>query len=187
MGQIKHIVIEGVDRLGKDSLIDGIQQKLGYFLTLHYQKPLKLDVYAGFTDPLRHYQEMSFHTMFNILNGNDRVILNRAHLGEVVYAPRYRGYDGSYVFHLEELFAKTTSHYREQSLLVLLTTSNFGFIQDDGMSFDFSKKEEEQADFIAAFDKSMFTNKILIDVAAKDGGYRPKEDILQEVLNAYSK
>lgn len=187
MANIKHIVIEGCDRLGKDSLIEGIQNKLGYFLTLHYQKPMKLEAYAGFNDALRHYQEMSFHTMFNVLDGYDRVILNRAHLGEVVYAPRYRGYDGSYVFHLEELFAATTSRYNDQSLLVLLTTSNFGFIQDDGMSFDFSKKEEEQSDFIKAFDKSIFKNKLLIDVASKDGGYRPKEDILQEVLNAYSK
>jgi len=38
-----------------------------------------------------------------IKNKDDRVLFfNRAHLGEVVYGPLYRGYSGDFVFDLEE-------------------------------------------------------------------------------------
>jgi uncharacterized protein related to proFAR isomerase len=70
----------------------------------------------------------------------------------------------------------------ENTLLVLLTTSDWSFIQDDGESFDFSKKEEEQADFVKAFNKSSLPNKLLIDVS-ENGTYKPASHILHEVLN----
>lgn len=194
----KHILIEGVDRLGKDSLIAGLQQRLGYFLNIHYQKPELLEKYlntrksiAHLTEKqakclaLRDYQEHSFVNMFQLLSGTSRTIMNRAHLGEAVYSQRYREYDGNYVFEIEQAFIESGSMFRENSVLVLLTTSDFSFIQDDGLSFDFTKKEEEQADFIKAFNRSAFTNKLLIDVSNGNGGYRPMEEIQDEVVEAF--
>jgi hypothetical protein len=198
MSAKKHILIEGVDRLGKDSLIEGLQDRLGYFLNIHYEKPKALEKYVAARKAqahltteqvkslaLRDYQEASFINMLNLLSGNCRTILNRAHLGEYVYSPRYRGYDGSYVFELEQAFIESSSKFREKSLLVLLTTSDFSFIQDDGLSFDFAKKEEEQTDFIDAFNRSAFTNKLLIDVSNGKGGYRPYEEILEQVVEVF--
>jgi hypothetical protein len=88
----------------------------------------------------------------------------------------YRKYSGDYVYDLEKW--TNTSKAR----LILLTTSDFSFIQDDGLSLDFSKKEEEQAKFLAAFKRSNIEDKVLIDISNGQGGYRSAESILAEVL-----
>ncbi len=108
MTTLNKFLIEGLDRLGKDTLIEGIQNRLGYHQVLHYSKPLELDCYLR--DPSfsaqRHYQEASFRTMFHLLRDahDANIICNRAHLGECVYAPLYRGYSGEYVFDIERDF-----------------------------------------------------------------------------------
>jgi hypothetical protein len=186
------IIIEGVDRLGKDTLISGIKDKLGFFQVIHYQKPELLYPYhmgnptmvifdsAGLKrEALKQYQIQSFRTMFKLLNSGAPLILNRAHLGETVYAPRYRGYSGEYVFDIESVHGERAL---KTTLLVLLVTSDFSFIADDGGSFDFKAKEAEQDDFIRAFDQSAFNNKLMIDVASKNG-FRSKEDIVQQVIS----
>lgn len=173
---ISHVIVEGIDRLGKDTLIKGIQDQLGYHQVLHFQKPIILDKYMreavteGIRDPedvkraaLKKYQWNSFSTMFKMMKGQGPIICNRAHLGETVYAKRYRGYDGNYVFDIEKMFSYVEGPI-ENVLLVVLHTSDFRFISDDGQSFDVSKREEEQADFINAYDRSMIPNKMLIDV-----------------------
>jgi thymidylate kinase len=187
---IKSIIAEGPDRLGKSSLIQGLKDQLGYFDVIHYQKPKLLQCYEhpDRNKALRRYQEQSFENMFKLLASGARLILDRAHLGESVYGNRYRNYDGNYVFILEH--AVIASQYpaitfADTTLLVLLTTSSFDFIQDDGLSFDFSKKEEEQQDFIKAFERSAIRHKLMIDVHDGHGGFRPKEEILNAVIHAY--
>lgn len=96
--------------------------------------------------------------------------------GECVYSHRYRGYDGSYVFEMEKQLRTP-----QNTQLILLTTSDWSFIKDDGESFDFSKKEEEQNDFIEAFNRSTLPNKIIIDIA-KDGTYKKSKEILNEIF-----
>ncbi len=195
---MRNVVIEGVDRLGKSTLIEGLLNTLGHFEVIHYQKPLLLDCYVDYAkrcnptngdplkqfdwtgDALRHYQVQSFTNMFHLLGGPGNLILDRAHLGEAVYAHRYRGYSGDYVFELEKNFPDAL----DQTLLVLLVTGKFDFIQDDGQSFDFSKKEEEQADFMAAWKRSAFPHKMYIYVDDRKGGFRPKEEILESVVHA---
>jgi hypothetical protein len=192
---LKDIIIEGVDRLGKDSLIQGIQDHFGFFQEIHYQKPKQLNYYfsrenakdpaTAMRETLKAYQRESFVSMFRMLTLPGRHIMNRAHLGEDVYAPRYRKYDGSYVFDLERQFTNDHgSKFADTTLLVLLTTSDFSFIKDDGQSFDFSKKEEEQEDFKRAFNKSTIKNKLMIDVSL-NGSYKSKLAILADVIDAY--
>ena len=131
--------------------------------------------------------------MFDILDSDAKVICNRSHIGEVVYAPRYRGYRGEYVYDLEYRPSKANKFGLQgkmrrachDTLLVLLTTSDFSFIKDDGESFDFSKKEEEQTDFIEAIGCSRIENRLVIDVA-KNGFYAPAQDILDVVVGVYS-
>lgn len=169
-------LIEGIDRMGKSTLIEGLQQELGYHLVVHYEKPKKLKVYQSAFDPLLEYQRELYGQMFEMIERKMPVIFDRAHLGELVYAPMYRKYDVGYVHELEER-ANTTS-----ARLVLLTTSDFSFIQDDGLSIDFSRKEEEQAKFLAAFNSSKIQDKVLVDVSNGKGNYRSAESILAEVL-----
>jgi hypothetical protein len=202
MQPIRSIIVEGVDRLGKDTLIQGLKQKLGAFQVVHYQKPELLDVYVNEAQrifnttsvegdvkaaALKNYQINSFRNMFHMLSSGARLILNRAHLGEMVYAPRYRKYDGSYVLDLERQFKHDLgSNVLDTTLLVLLHASDTSFIKDDGMSFDFAAKEAEQMDFIRAFERSNIRHKLMIDVSV-NGGYVPADKILATVTTAYER
>jgi len=194
---MRHIIVEGIDRIGKDSLIRGLKDQLGFFQEVHFQKPELLKRYvktANFAQPvtlnkkdaeqraLALYQYDSFRNMFLLLANEGNLILNRAHLGEAVYSQRYRGYDGNYVFDLEK---QHPTH--DHTLLVLLHTSDFSFIKDDGKSFDFSKKEEEQEDFKKAFSKSVIRNKIMIDVCNGKKKFKPAKEILQTVVTAFGR
>jgi nicotinamide riboside kinase len=174
-------IICGVDRLGKSSLVQGLQDKLGYHLVLHYEKPKLLDVYADIYDEnkhaLRQYQEQSFINMFKVLGTNANIICDRAHLGEFVYAP-YRGYDGSYVFKMEKEHDFDGPGFTSTTKLILLTTSNWDIINDDGNSIDFSRRQEEQELFKNAVGKSIIRNKVIIDVHNGKGGFKTLAEIL---------
>jgi nicotinamide riboside kinase len=201
----RSFLIEGPDRLGKSTLIDALQQELGFFQVVHYEKPKYLLTHRNDAMALRsiidspadeagikstcyrRYQIESFLTMFAMLSTGAPFIMDRAHLGEMVYAPRYRGYNGNYVLSLEHsthsraLRSNTRSTIKED-VLILLTTSDFSFIVDDGLSFDFSAKEEEQADFIKAFNASSYSHKLCIDVHDGHGAFKRPTVILSEVL-----
>jgi hypothetical protein len=200
---MKSIIIEGIDRLGKNTLITGIQNQLGFFQDVHYQKPELLDVYLkqaraslflpdDMVSPKikstaqKYYQVASFTNMFRLLSSEVRFIMNRAHLGEFVYAPRYRDYSGDYIFELERnMTTFDPANFSNSTLLVLLHTSSFDFIKDDGLSLDFTKKEEEQMDFIRAFEKSKIKHKLMLDVNDSRGNFVPAEKLLKVVLQAY--
>jgi thymidylate kinase len=173
-----HIIVEGIDSTGKSSLIRNIMNTLDYFLTVHYQKPLDLD---SFNKSLKQYQMSSFWSGFQLFKTKVNTIYDRFHLGEVVYSNRYRDYDGDYVFELEK---NERVDLNDDVVLILLYTSNFSICVDDGESFDFSKKEEEQSDFIEAFNKSIISNKIMIDVSSIYGGFKHPDDILYEAMKA---
>lgn len=187
-------IVCGIDRLGKSTLIVNIQREFGFFNIMHYQRPSLLPSLTDGNDEgaqrraLETYQKHSFASMFNLLRGDEPFIMDRGHLGEVVYAPRYRGYDGNYVFDLEheamENWRVTPSSVNQPfpAKLILLTTSDFSFIEDDGLSFAFDKKEEEQVDFIKAFNRSKLP-KVMIDVANGKGGYKDHNVIFDEAMH----
>jgi hypothetical protein len=172
----KHYVIEGIDRLGKSSLLEGIILKYGYFNKLHYSKPLICEPYNDYQNPLLVYQSVSFYHGFELLEQKQlSFIFDRFTYGECVYSPLYREYSGDYVFSLERDYdVDRWDHVK----VILLTTSDFSIIEDDGLSFDFSKKEQEQNMFIDTYEKSIFKHKQLIDVM--DNGRRKS---VTEIIN----
>ncbi|WP_437904075.1 hypothetical protein WME95_37160 [Sorangium sp. So ce327] len=183
-----HFILEGIDRVGKDKLLHGIQHRLGYHQVLHYQKPMELGCYAmgaSKDEALCRYQEASFRTMFQILRGAPlaKVIFNRAHLGECVYAPIYRRYSGDYVFNLEREFnVHQLSHVRLVLLVEDFAVSRH-FV-DDGRSLGGAeKRQDEQALFRGAFDASVVRDKRLVCVTDRETGqFRSPDSILDEVL-----
>lgn len=183
-------ILCGVDRLGKSTLIKRIKDEFGYHQVIHYEKPETLALYTqqlcSTSAALQEYQAQSFITGFKLLESGAPLIYDRFHLGETVYSPRYRGYSGNYVFDLEFSYLKRMSERNEFYIpkLILLTTSDFSFIQDDGLSFDFSKKEEEQDDFKKAFYRSQLP-KVMIDVSNGKGGFRDPDDIFEEAMNSW--
>lgn len=171
-----NFLIEGVDRMGKSTLIQGLLNELGYHLVVHYDKPKLLKAYADEEKPLLEYQRVLYQNMFEMIHQGMPVIFDRAHLGEVVYAPMYRKYSPEYIYMLEKM------HDTSGARLVLLTTSDFSFVTDDGNSIDFTRKEEEQVRFVEAFNRSSIKDKVLVDVSNGRGGYKLAEEILAEVL-----
>jgi len=171
-----HYIIEGVDRLGKSTLIQNLQELDGPYMVQHFSKPLisskiknnllelgqkipEIDHYPSDQAMLKGYQIEAFINGFKHLESTDiPTIYDRFHLGETIYAPLYREYNGDYVYSLEDMVKNTDVR------LVLLVTSDFSFISDDGQSLDVTNRQKEQDMFIAAFHKSNIENKIIIDV-----------------------
>lgn len=185
-------LVEGLDRLGKSTLIQGIIDRLGYHDVIHYSKPRVLGAYAhqasvdtqvSTPQALWLYQRASFENLFNLCDSKAKLIFDRAHLGEFVYSPLYRGYDGSYVFDLE---LQHNLHQRTDVRLLLLTENlerSTHFV-DDGQSLGpVEKRLEEQVMFIKAFHRSHLVDKRVINVTAPSGTFRSKEDILEEALS----
>lgn len=189
---INKFMLEGLDRVGKDTLISGIQHRLGYHQVLHFSKPVRLECYSTQEDcdpvtaknlAFQRYQEASFRNMFSLFRDArySHLIANRAHLGECVYAPLYRDYPGDYVFDLERTFMKDV-HDTRLVLLVEDFSIAWHFV-DDGESFDITKRQTEQDLFIAAFEKSIISDKRIVCITDQGtGGFRRREQILEEVL-----
>ncbi len=171
-----HFVIEGIDGLGKSTLIQEIKNQYGFFHYIHYEKPQKLEFYEN---QLLTYQVDSFQYGFELLEQNIvPFIFDRFHLGELVYSKRYRNYPGDYVFSMERDY--NVQKWNDVKL-ILLVTSNWSHIQDDGQSFDFSAKEEEQEDFIKAIQRSIFSKRQIIDICRKDGTRKTPQELFEEI------
>lgn len=193
-------LIEGLDRLGKSTLIKRIQSRLGHHLQFHRQKPDLLSCYMELAtqyayqhiaseikaEALFLYQTSCFSHDMQIINAvqgtNIGIIYDRSWLGEAVYADMYRGYSGDYVFELEKNHEIDKNPDIKLVLLVEDFATSKHFV-DDGESFDIANREREQEKFIAAFNKSCVKNKIMVCVTDKNtGDFRPEVDILKEVL-----
>jgi hypothetical protein len=187
-------LIEGLDRLGKDTLIDGILNRRGYHQVLHFSKPRSLVCYepcpTGMSaaemkaESLYRYQERSFRTMFSLLRDAtySHLICNRAHLGECVYAPLYRGYDGEYVFSIERAMGMDKNH-NTRLILLLEDFASAKHFTPDGESFDDTKRQVEQDLFVTAFEKSCIPDKRMIIVTDHNtGAFKSKDEILAEAL-----
>ncbi len=102
----KFVIFEGLDRCGKDTQI-GLLQKRYYpevWHTFHYSKIPFEEIHQH-----KDYSEALYNDMFEMMlhnKGSQRnLIFNRSHLGESVYAPLYRKYDGDYIFDIEKNYA----------------------------------------------------------------------------------
>lgn len=190
------ILIEGLDRLGKDTLIQGILNKVGYHHVMHFSKPVQLDCYVpsptGMSareikeQTLQTYQEHSFRTMFSILRDAKLtpIICNRAHLGECVYAPLYRGYSGDYVFDLENQFGMSSAYNLKLILLIEDFKAAKHFVDDGASLGAIENREKEQELFLSAFEKSIIQRKQVICVTDPNtGSFKAKHLILAEALS----
>ena len=173
------LLLEGIDRLGKSSMAKEVQDKLGYHTYFHCSKPEKLAKYTGsrIESPERRYQKETFHNMFKILETDINVIFDRAHLGEVVYSPGIRGYDGDYVFNIEQ-------KYNTDGVRLVLLYADVDFtVKDDGESLQsWLLRPSEQEEFKRAFNRSNIKDKRMIKVN-NGQEFRPIEDILKEVIS----
>lgn len=191
--------IEGIDALGKSTLINNIKNSCGFYQVIHFSKPEILDVHylnmfrpgteedaRARRDALYTYQAASFNNSMLLATSGARLIFDRWHLGEDVYAPMYRKYDGSHVFDLE----KRHELQNKNRIRLILLTENFelsNHFQDDGLSLGSASRENraaEQERFLGAFNRSIIKDKRIICVTdPRTGKFRDQYEILQEALS----
>ena len=165
------VLVEGLDNVGKSTLITG--------LTKHYKEPfLHLHYYANpdKEHPLE-WANIQFRNLFNILRDYGSVISDRSHIGEMVYPILYHGYDGSFIYKIEE----TNKDICDDIFLITLIDDPENLIERDdnqSLSTDLDFKKREIDLFIEATNKSNIKNKIIINV--KD---YPKDDLLKYVID----
>lgn len=195
------LAIEGIDRIGKSTLIKNILNKHGYYEVIHFKQPKELAFYAeaarAQVDPRERisqvpqaaraswlYQVASFkNSLFLTSAPNAKLIFDRWYLGEAVYAPLYRGYSGDYVFELELGFGLDERH----DIGLILLTVDFdraNHLVEDGHSLGgLERRQEEQALFIEAFNSSCLPCKRLVCVTDPvTGNFKPEQQVLEEAM-----
>lgn len=162
-----NIIIEGCDCTGKDTQIKFIEtefERLKKAVHIFHYSNINLE---SNTD-IENASKIRYREMFNLLNKSDDLnvfIMNRSHLGEAVYSPIYRGYNGDYVFDYEKNFM-IKEH--ENTKLILFTDDPEKIIERDkargdnkSFSLDINKKDLEISLFERAFEKSFLNKKII--------------------------
>lgn len=164
----KFIIIEGPDNVGKSTLIRGLQHfyNKNTFQCLHFSNVKHDSVEDGIEYSKNLYTQM-FESMSNLAKYNNAgMICDRAHLGEMVYGPIYRGYSGEYVLDIERKYTNYGPIWSNLFLITLYDEPENLIARDDGLSFstDLDKKQAEINNFKNAHDKSLIVNKLLLNI-----------------------
>lgn len=182
----KVIIIEGVDNVGKSSLISKLNEYYnGSVEILHSEVPPKDCSLFNF------YYDGLIHNTLDAYYNKDvgAIIHDRSMYGEYVYGPKYRNEDKNYISKLIsdlESGQLNTFILSNELYFILLTSSDISLItnNDDGKSISNKSAdiEEETKLFNEVFDLSKIKNKKRIYVNS-GSEFRNKDDIYSEVLN----
>lgn len=183
------IIVEGTDRTGKDSLVQGLYGHIAgkSVMIRHWGFPL-----GKTNEEKTSYQKDTFRKDFeryNTLKNDDNisVIWNRSHIGELVYGPMYRGSNpGPWVYGLETEFKFDQSE--DIFLIYLYGDPQFLIKVDDGKSFtnEIVKKVEELRRFEEAIAQSTIQNKLILKVN-QDDQYIDKNELLKRAISFITK
>lgn len=165
------ILFEGADNCGKSTQI----QKVIHLLHDKSVHQLHYSAVKGFAskEEASSYSCKMYSDMFKILYENyenNHFLLDRSHIGEMVYAPMYRGYSGDYVLNIENYWRAYKDFWNQVYLITFIDSPENLINRDDGLSFTIikEKKQQEIESFIKATEKSLIINKVIIDVNRKD-------------------
>jgi len=156
------IIFEGLDRVGKSSIINKIQtdMKRGFLVT--HSNYIK-------TTPEEFIQisTKEYSKVFELCNTDIEIICDRLHGGETVYGEIYRNYSGDYVYDLEKKY--NLDKIQDLYLIVLVDNAKNVIAREDGESFstDLTVKNTEIEKFKKFYDKSIIQNKVLININNK--------------------
>ena len=158
------IIVEGLDRCGKSTIIEHIRKnviKKSQIVTMHSSSPPK-----GVTDPMSwaysHYVNLLTHSQV-MAKGGTVVLHDRSYIGEYVYGPMYRKTDSSWIFNDTERASLESLFDLDKMYLILCTdTIENRLLRDDGLSqtIDEEKMSCEYKNFIEAFAFSGIKNKM---------------------------
>lgn len=163
-------IFEGMDNCLKDTMIQLVRAHLSPETQI-----LKFSSPPSAISMPEDWQKAHFQDMFNLIemslaNSPRNMILNRAHLGEYVYSPIYRGYEGNWIFDLEESFLNASDEHESRiRLFVLYDSNNYQLSnREDGKSLsntNHAKMNLERERFKLAFEKSKIPFKRLFNLS----------------------
>ena len=159
----KIIIVCGLDRCGKSTLVSQLQmayekinKKVFY---MHSKKPP-----SGIPEFQREWSSkyyIGWSEMFEFMT-TDVVLLDRFHLGEMIYAPMFRHYDIEHAQKADEILSEQNTY------LILLTDSVERLLErSDGCSLERDNGElisEVRTKFIDFFENSKIKNKLHLDL-----------------------
>ena len=181
---MKLIIIEGLDRCGKDTLITNLTKKLPQVLMRHWSFP-QGDSNEAKTQWQKDtfLNEMEKWDIVKDTDYNETLIWNRSHIGEYVYGTIYRdSQPRTWIPQMERRYLLGNNVY----LIFLYADADFLLKEDDGQSYSTRKddKELEIERFHDAIDKSIIFNKLNIKV--NDGEhYISETEILSKIYEAF--
>lgn len=157
--KFKKIIVEGPDNCGKSTQISNIVEYFNNtpFIKANFSNIKSLKT----TEEVQQYSKKLYSYMFEI---DVPIVCDRGHFGEYVYGKIYRGYEGDYIFDLEQMY---NLNENEETILILFIDSAENLIsRDDGLSFstNIDIKKLEIKRFKEAFNKSCIKHKALINV-----------------------
>ncbi len=161
------LILESPDNCGKSTQV----QKLIHLFHDKSIHQLHYSSLKGFNnvEEIKLYSSRMYDDMFKLLYSNYEnmhFILDRSHIGEMVYGPMYRNYEGDYVLDIENYWKTFKYFWNEIYLITFIDKPDRIISRDDGLSFttDIIKKEKEIELFKSAHNKSLVENKLLINI-----------------------
>lgn len=186
MNKQKVIIIEGLDNVGKDTLISKICERFPITTIVHCGKPSASD-----PDEAAKEQNELFVSYANMIKDNDLkysdcIIFNRYHMGEYIYGCIYRGRSSEDVMDMIDEVDDVLLESDKEIYYIQMTSSNLDLIlkNDDNKSISNNNRERvdmERRRFEEVFNHSRL-NKLLLDVADKNGNFRTREEIFADVV-----
>lgn len=192
----KLIIVCGGDRLGKGTLIKGLCKHYDYknITIRHCDKPPKNVPKEEILD----YQFNCFEQEFNLINyiqsmhrkymyHDNIIIYDRFYLGEFVYGQMFRNFNRNLIknkiLELEKKNIKLLQNITNIYLITLTADPEFFMSKEDGKSFSRTLKDKtiELKLFHEAMEFSCINNKLFVRVE-EDGKFRPKENIINQVI-----
>ena len=163
-----NIIVEGIDNVGKSTLIKNLKNNYNDYVmhNLHYSNVSHSTQDKALEYSNRLYNEMFNLMMHNIKNEKSGFICDRSHIGEMLYAPLYRGYSGDYVLDIEKSYHHILPFWDNLILITLVDDAENVLSRDDGLSFttDLNEKKKEIQLFNDAHAKSTIKHKIFANV-----------------------
>lgn len=190
---MKVIIIDGPDNTGKDTLINNICYGESNKV-IHCSKPLsKID---PFTEQVETYNKLVDDVIYQYARKFcDNIIFNRFYPGEYVYGQLYRNGDrnkiADLILQLEVKLLHSINSNDLYYIQILSTSDKLLQKNDDNLSLSNAKLDlihKEQQLFKEAFDYSIIPNKKIVYINEADtDNFRPKEDIINEVISFLEK
>lgn len=168
------IIVCGCDRTGKTTQIMKMKEHFeaqGKSVHILHFENIKLDEGIKFKPAqMQQLSKVRYNDMLKLADEyatDDKTVLifDRAHLGELVYAPLFRKYEGDYVLELETQYPNLIEHGK---LIVFSDEAKNLVKRDDGNSLGKKptkkKKQLEIDKFVAAFEASHIKDKHFINI-----------------------